>query len=299
MNARKRLFEGLPVAERRLRLDGVSTALLEGGEGEPLVLLHGPNEYGAKWFRVIPHLVHAHRVIVPDLPGHGESAPFEGPATRVLAWLDALIAATCTTPPALVGHIVGGAIAARFAAERGERIGGLVLVDALGLAPFEPAPEFGAALAAFLSRPDEATHDALWSRCAFDLDRLRDSLGESWNALKAYNLDRARSPELKPLQQRLMEEFGFPPIADDALGAIRAPTELIWGRHDLATRVGVAEAAASRYGWPLQIIEGAADDPPLEQPDAFVEALRAALARERGDTRSPAGRGRSANIGAA
>ena len=59
--------------------------------------------------------------------------------------------------------------------------------------------------------------------------------------------------------------------------AIAVPTTLIWGRHDLATRLSIAEAASARYGWPLHVIENAADDPPIEQPEAFVRALRAAL----------------------
>ena len=46
-----------------------------------------------------------------------------------------------------------GAIAARFTADHGDRVGSLVLVDTLGLAPFQPAPEFGLALTAFLEPP--------------------------------------------------------------------------------------------------------------------------------------------------
>ena len=40
----------------------------------------------------------------------------------------------------------------------------------------------------------------------------------------------------------------------------------------------MAEAASERYGWPLEIVEEAGDDPPLEQPQAFLRALRPALA---------------------
>jgi pimeloyl-ACP methyl ester carboxylesterase len=40
----------------------------------------------------------------------------------------------------------------------------------------------------------------------------------------------------------------------------------------------VAEAAATRYGWPLRVIERAAHAPHIEQPDAFVETLAAATA---------------------
>ena len=45
--ARERLLAGLPVTERRLRLAGVSTAVLEGGDGPPVVLLHGPGTASA------------------------------------------------------------------------------------------------------------------------------------------------------------------------------------------------------------------------------------------------------------
>ena len=51
-NARERLLAGMPVTERRLELAGISTAVLEGGDGPPVVLLHGPGEYAAKWMRV-------------------------------------------------------------------------------------------------------------------------------------------------------------------------------------------------------------------------------------------------------
>jgi pimeloyl-ACP methyl ester carboxylesterase len=61
------------------------------------------------------------------------------------------------------------------------------------------------------------------------------------------------------------------------LQRIEIPVALIWGRHDLATSLSVAEAASARYGWPLYIVEGAGDDPGLEQPEGFVAALEAAL----------------------
>ena len=212
--ARERLLAGLPVTERQLRLNGVSTAVLEGGDGPPVVLLHGPGEYGGKWLRVFPNLVTTHRVIAPDLPGHGTSEVIDGPldVDGMLAWLDDLIECTCPTAPTLVGHILGGAIAARFASDRSERLSRLVLVDALGLAAFQPTPNFGLALTEFISDPTEDTHDRLWSRCAFDLDAMRNRLGERWEWIKAYNLDRARTPGLQAAQHSLMKQFGMPAI---------------------------------------------------------------------------------------
>jgi pimeloyl-ACP methyl ester carboxylesterase len=269
----------MPLTERRLELAGISTAVLEGGDGPPIVLLHGPGEYAAKWLRVVPDLVTTHRVIAPDMPGHGTSEVPDGRsgADRVLEWLCNLIERTCSTPPSLVGQILGGAIAARFASNHGDRLSRLVLIDTLGLAPFQPAPEFGLALSDFLAEPTEDTHDRLWRRCAFDLDRMRDRMGDSWARIRAYNLDRARRRSLHGIQQSLMVQFGMPAIPAAELARIALPTTLIWGRHDLATRLPVAAAASARYGWPLHVIEDAADDPPMEQPEAFLKALRAAL----------------------
>jgi pimeloyl-ACP methyl ester carboxylesterase/SAM-dependent methyltransferase len=276
---RKRLLAELPVTERRLHLNGVSTAVVEGGEGPSVVLLHGPGAYAAHWLQVIPHLVTTHRVIAPDLPGHGTSEVINGPldADRVLGWLDDLIECTCSAPPALVGQTLGGAIAARFASDRGERLSGLVLVDALGLAAFQPTPDFGQALTEFIAEPTEATHDRLWRHCAFDLDALRNRMGEQWEWVRAYNLDRARAAGLQAVQHSLMEQFGMPPIAPAELARITMPTSLIWGRHDLATPLTIARAAGTRYGWRLHVIENAGDDPPMEQPEAFVEALCSVL----------------------
>jgi pimeloyl-ACP methyl ester carboxylesterase len=252
---------------------------LEGGDGPPVVLLHGPGEYGAIWFRVIPHLVTTHRVIAPDLPSHGASEVIDGPldADRMIGWLDDLIESACQTKPALVGQIIGGAIAARFAVARPERLSRLILVDALGLGAFQPAPEFGQALIDFISEPREETHDRLWNRCAFDLDALRNRLGEQWESVKAYNLDRARASGLRAGQHRLMEEFGMPAIPPADLARIAVPTALIRGRHDPATPLRVAQAASTAYRWPLYVIEKAGADAPIEQPEAFLDALRAAL----------------------
>jgi pimeloyl-ACP methyl ester carboxylesterase len=277
--ARERLLAGIPAIEHRLELAGVSTAVLEGGAGPPIVLLHGPGASAAHWMRVIPGLVPTHRVIAPDLPGQGASAVGGGPldADRVLTWLGELIDRTCPSPPALVGYALGGAIAARFAAGHPDRIGRLVLVDALGLAALEPAPEFGRALHGFLTQPSEETHDVLWRYCALDLAGVRTGLGERWEPFRAANVDLARTLSVQVALGALMQHFGAPAIASAELARITVPTTLIWGRHDLATPLPVAEAASERHAWPLHVIEDCADDPPIEQPEAFLRALHAAI----------------------
>lgn len=277
-DARARTLAGLPVKDRRIELAGIRTALLEGGEGPPLVLLHGQGEFGATWARVIPDLTRTHRVLVPDLPGHGASemgSPMDG--EHMHRWLGELIDRTCEEPPTLVGHLLGGAIAARFASARPDRLRRLVLVDSLGLAWFRPAPRFAFAMIRFIARPNERTQDRLFRYCMADLEGLRDEMGGQMERLEEYALDRARGPELSGALRTLMPRFGVPPIPAEDLARITIPTTLIWGRDDLQVRLRVAERASARYGWPLHVIEDTRDDPAVEQPRAFLEALRPVL----------------------
>ena len=66
-------------------------------------------------------------------------------------------------------------------------------------------------------------------------------------------------------------------IPPEELGCIDVPTTLIWGRYDRANRLQIAEAASGRYGWPLHVIDNCADDPPRDQPEAFLKTLHTSL----------------------
>lgn len=276
---RDRLLAGAPVTQRRLDLAGISTAVLEGGNGPPLLLLHGPGGNATHWMQIIPNLVTTYRVVAPDLPGQGSSTVTDGrlERARVLGWLAELIERTCPAPPVLVGFALGGAIAACFACDHGDQLDRLVLVDALGLGPFQPTVEFGAALHEFLSQPSERTHDLLWRYCAFNLDSVRDRLNGKWQDFKAYNVDRAQTPSVQTALGTLMDQFGLPAIPSTDLERITVSTTLIWGRHDLATPLSIAQEASTRYGWPLHVIDNVGDDPPVEQPEALVHVLRTIL----------------------
>lgn len=200
---RARLLDRIPAAERRLDLAGVSTAVLEGGDGPPIVVLHGPGHFAATWTRVVPMLVPKHRVIVPDLPGQGASQIKDGhlDAARVLTWVGGLIEATCTSPPTLVGSHGGGAIAARFAADDDRRIAKLVLVDAFGLGPFRPSPMFALAMVGFMARPSERTRDRMLGQCMVDLGGVHDQMGEDLGT------DRGLRPSARP---HAMRKDGWP-----------------------------------------------------------------------------------------
>jgi pimeloyl-ACP methyl ester carboxylesterase len=107
------------------------------GEGPPLVLLHGASGSWTHWIRNVLPLAARFRVLVPDMPGFGDSdAPLEphtadGLADLVTAGLDAIL-----PPPAeldLAGFSFGGIIAGLVAA-RTRRIRALVLLGTGGLA---------------------------------------------------------------------------------------------------------------------------------------------------------------------
>ncbi len=268
MDLRERLRSGLPVTERRLPLAGVSTSMWEGGDGPPIVLLAG--EFAAVWMRVIPDLVTTHRVIAADLPGLGAS---EG-SGDVLSWLDELVEQTSSAPPVLVGKGLGGALAARYAVAHSDRIAHLVLVDAQGLERFRPPPGMALTFLSVLMRPTERGLERSFRRyCFVDLDRVRREMGEHYDWMVAYALNRFRTPSVNAAMRSLGKRLA-PAIPEADLDRIAAPTTLIWGRHDVAVPLRIAETAAARRGWPLHVIEGARDDPAVEQPDAFMAALR-------------------------
>jgi pimeloyl-ACP methyl ester carboxylesterase len=279
MNTRDRLLAGLPVVDSRLELAGIATAVLEGGAGPPVVLLHGPGEFSAVWGRAIPELATSHRVTVPDLPGHGASGLPDGrlDLDSVLGWLSELIERTCDRPPTIAGHLMGGAIALRFAANRPDRVRSLVLVDSFGLSWNLPKLRFAVPLAAFIVRPTEHTRDRFLDKCFVDFDGLREQFGDQWDAFSAQALEWAQTKTSKATLRSLMSEFGLRPIPAADLARITTPTSLIWGRHDLQTPLRVAQAASAKYDWPLHVIDGARDDPFFEQPAAALRALRAEL----------------------
>ncbi|GAA5520388.1 alpha/beta hydrolase [Aliifodinibius salicampi] len=272
---RTQLTAALPVTEHQLNLSGVSTAVLIGGEGSPMILLHGPGESSVWWMRVIPKLIKDNRVIVPDLPGHGESKVNKGflDTGLVFDWLSDLIKQTCPSPPILVGNILGGSIGVRFAVNHGNQISRLVLVNSLGLGKFRPKPSFAFRLMRFMLWPTEKNFSRFFPHCMYDVDNLRQGMGKYWDPFVAYNLECARDKERSDALQFMMKNLGIPKIPDKELQRINVPTALIWGRHDKANKLKIAQAASKKFGWPLQVIEETRDDPKLERPNAFTNAL--------------------------
>lgn len=105
-------------ASRFVRAGGIAWHVQVAGEGPPLLLLHGTGASTHSWSGLLPLLARDHRVVAPDLPGHGfSSARPSGIAS--LPWMakaiGALLGALGVVDPAIVGHSAGAAIGVRMA----------------------------------------------------------------------------------------------------------------------------------------------------------------------------------------
>jgi pimeloyl-ACP methyl ester carboxylesterase len=280
-DARARMLAGLSLGERRLPVAGVSTVVLEGGRGTPLILLHGGIECGgAVWAPVAQALADTHHVVVPDLPGLGESEPVERVDAAFADWLRALIGLTCEKPPALVAHSLAGGLAARFAARHGDLLRKLVIYAAPGIGPYRIPLGLRVVAMRFGLRPTERNAERFDRFAFFDFDEARRRDPGWFEAFSAYTRQRAVVPQVKRTMGRLLKA-GAKQAPDSDLRSIEVPTTLIWGRQDRFVPLVLAEAASSRLAWPLQSIEHAGHVPHIERPDAFLHALETANDGER------------------
>jgi pimeloyl-ACP methyl ester carboxylesterase len=102
------------------------------GAGPPLVLLHGGLMSGELFGPILPALAERHRVIVPDLQGHGRTADIDRPIdVRLMADdIAALIDHLGVEKPNLVGYSLGGGVAFFTAVKYPEKVGRLVMASA-------------------------------------------------------------------------------------------------------------------------------------------------------------------------
>lgn len=122
--------------KQTLRAGDTTWSYYEGGQGTTLVLLHGYAVGKEEWLKVARDLTAHFHVIIPDLPGWGESSRNDGAsydidaqAARLAVFAQAMGLRHFT----LVGHSMGGAVAGVFAAEHPQAVARLALVDAFGL----------------------------------------------------------------------------------------------------------------------------------------------------------------------
>lgn len=192
------MLAGVPAAERRVELARASTALLEAGDGPPLVLLHGGIECGgAYWAPVIGRLAESHRLVVPDLPGLGESEPLADLPDGFADWLRALLDATCDERPMVIAHSLVGALTARYATRDTGAIRELVIYAAPGIGPYRIPLRLMVLAARFDLRPTEKNAERFDRFAFFDFDGARRRDGEWLAAWSLYIRERGRCRTLR------------------------------------------------------------------------------------------------------
>jgi 3-oxoadipate enol-lactonase len=113
--------------------NGAALHYLERGSGEPLLLIHGLGSSGADWALQVPALENAFRIIIPDLPGSGHSAPLRqacsigGLAASLWALCDHLGSPRIN----IVGFSLGGAVGLEMALMRPDAVRRLALINSL------------------------------------------------------------------------------------------------------------------------------------------------------------------------
>src|SRR5881409_4033969 len=126
---------------RTAGINGVKLHYITAGHGAPLILLHGYAETSLMWKPIIPLLAERFTVIVPDLPGIGDSAiPVDGLDMKTAAIrIHALARSLGIQKAAVVGHDIGLMVAYAYAAQFPAEVEKLVLMDAFlpGVAGWE------------------------------------------------------------------------------------------------------------------------------------------------------------------
>lgn len=259
------------------------------GAGPVVVLIHGVAGNAAYWDPVISLLARTHRVIAPDLLGHGESAKPRGDYSlgAYASGVRDLLAALGHERATIVGHSLGGGIGLQFAYQFGHRCDRLVLVGSGGLGP-EVHPALRAA----------ALPGAEWViplACnAYARDAVR-AVGRAVGRTAArLGVSFPPSPKLRQLAEgydSLVETAGRSAFvhtlrsvvdvrgqrvdARDRLYLARGlPVLLLWGARDSVIPLEHARAAASVMpGSRLEVFERSGHFPHMEEPQRFAATL--------------------------
>lgn len=192
------------------------------------------------------------------------------------AWLQGTMRALDVNRPTLVAHSLGGSLAARFAADTRGALSGLVLYAAPGVGPYRMPLRLMYSAIRYSIRPTAANAERFDRFHLFDLDATRALLAPWYEAFDEYNRSRAAVKHVKKTMNRLVS-LGTKRIPIETLNQIDVPVHLLWGRHDRMVPLATAKAAAESHPWPLHLVDNAAHAPHLEQPEAFLAALRPVL----------------------
>ena len=243
------------------------------GGGDPVVLLHGGYGSWLHWVHNVQSLSQDFAVIVPDMPGFGDSASPPEPHTPMsiaavlAAGLDALLGPR--TRYNLVGFSFGGTVAGELALLRQFNVQQLVIVGTAALAP--PGGRRPEPLQWRNGQDPEAIHrENLRRLMIFDPGRI-DELAVH---IQTLNTEKARIGSRRYRSDRLLIY---------ALPQLKMPRAGLWGREDAMGRHGLdaiaAHIRASAPSSPFEVIPAAGHWVSFEQPEQFNQRLLNILSR--------------------
>lgn len=264
------------VTHRRVQAGDVELHVAEAGAGPPVLLVHGWPQHWWSWRRIIPELARTHRVICPDLRGHGWSqAPRGGYAKATLAAdLLALLDALGLERVAYAGHDWGGWIGFELARLAPERLSGLL---ALSIPPpwfrarRSPETALFASYQLLVSAP--VIGQAVLRNVPMFVERLIRSASVRPEAFSDSDLrlysEIFRDPDHAAAATALYRTFLTRELRGG--GALRPPAavpySLIMGRRDPIRR------AVELTPGDVRLIDGVGHFLPEEAPEVVLEAL--------------------------
>ena len=268
---------------QRATLHGHEVGYRFDGEGpETILLIHGMAGSSRTWRDVTPGLARQHRVLAPDLMGHGESAKPMGDYSlgAHASGLRDLMALLDVERATIVGQSLGGGVALQLAYQHPELCERLVLVSSGGLgrevSPLLrlfalPGAEYLLPLIAPGFVRDRGQAVNTWLR---DQGIRSSWMAEMWRAYASLAGAENRQAFVRTLRS-VVDAGGQTVSANDRLYlAAAVPTLIVWGDHDDIIPVGHAyEAHEAIPGSRLEIFEGVRHFPQSEAPDRFVDVL--------------------------
>ena len=264
-------------------IHGYRRAFVSFGKGPALLLIHGIGDSSDTWRPVLDELGRHHTIVAPDLLGHGRS---EKPRAdySVAAYANGmrdLLSVLEVDRATVIGHSLGGGVAAQFAYQFPERCERLVLVDSGGvgrsISPFlrlAAVPGVEALMPLFGIPPVRTA-----SRFMADVLRhLSTTLGRDAEELlavfDALPDTTARRAILRTLRSGVDWRGQVITMLDRAYLAEGMPTLLVWGRHDAVIPLGHGRLAhAAMPGSELEIFDEAGHFPHHSDPARFVEIV--------------------------
>jgi pimeloyl-ACP methyl ester carboxylesterase len=262
---------------RVANVHGVRTRYFVGGEGPPLVVVHGLGGAAVNFTLLAPLLARRHRVLIPDLPGHGKTEPLER-ADDLTAYADhvaALAELEGMFPAPLIGYSMGGVIALRLAVSRPKSVTALALVAAAGIVSVSRRAEMWLAVTGALRPAQVMTR----FRGTFARrPRLRWLPFGLWGAVDPPAL----APEgvlgflEGPSQHTDVGMAGRALLRDDPrpdLDHVRCPVLLLWGSRDRLVPLVDGFEYARRLRTPIRTLPAAGHLLVGEQPHACAEIL--------------------------